>query len=56
MLYDIIAFRKYKFVGFFMALKYLPLIPALRRKRKEYFAVRDKEVIGKICRRRHILP
>ncbi len=52
MLYDIIAFRKYKFVGFFMALKYLPLIPALRRKRKEHFAVSDKDVLDKISWRR----
>ncbi len=56
MMYDIIALRKYKFVGFFMALKYLPLIPALRRKRKEYFAVRDKDVLDKISWRRHTSP
>jgi GT2 family glycosyltransferase len=41
---DILLFRKYKFVGFFWALKYLPRIPAGRRKRKEYFRVKDREV------------
>ena len=56
LLYDIFAFRKYKFAGFFMALKYLPLIPALRRKRKEIFVVRDKEVLDKISWRRHTSP
>jgi len=48
LLYDIVAFRKYKFVGFFRALAYLPLIPELRRKRKVYFAVRDNDVFDKI--------
>ncbi len=41
---DILLFRKYKFVGFFWALKYLPRVPAGRRKRKEYFRVKDREV------------
>lgn len=41
---DVVLFRKYKFVGFFWALKYLPLIPAARRKRKEYFRVTDRDV------------
>jgi hypothetical protein len=45
MLYDIFAFRKYKFVGFFMAIRHLPEIAAGRRKRKGLFKVPDKEVI-----------
>jgi GT2 family glycosyltransferase len=50
LLYDIIGFRKYKFVGFFRALSYLPMIPGGRRKRKTYFRVSDKEVIGRVSR------
>jgi len=49
MLYDIITFRKYKFVGFFRALRYLPRLPALRKKRKAYFKVTDREVFTSIC-------
>ena len=45
---DILLFRKYKFVGFFWALKYLPLIPAARRKRKAYFRVSDREVFRQV--------
>jgi GT2 family glycosyltransferase len=45
MIYDIFAFRKYKFVGFFMAFRYLPEIADGRRKRKGPFMVTDKEVI-----------
>jgi GT2 family glycosyltransferase len=45
MLYDIFAFRKYKFVGFFMAMRHLPEIADGRRKRKGLFKVTDKEVI-----------
>ena len=41
---DIVTGRKYKFVGFFWALKFLPLIPGLRNKRKQYFRLRDEEV------------
>jgi len=41
---DLVLFRKYKFVGFFWALKYLPLVPAARRKRKTYFRVGDREL------------
>ena len=44
MLYDIVAFRKYKFVGFFLALRHLPQIPAGRRKRKLLFRRRDRDV------------
>ena len=50
LLYDIIGFRKYKFVGFFRALRYLPMIPGGRRSRKAYFRVSDREVIGKVSR------
>jgi GT2 family glycosyltransferase len=46
--YDIVTFRKYKFVGFFWALKYLPRIAAGRRKRKTYFRVKDRDVIDEI--------
>jgi GT2 family glycosyltransferase len=46
--YDIVTFRKYKFVGFFWALKYLPRIAAGRRKRKAYFRVKDRDVIDLI--------
>jgi GT2 family glycosyltransferase len=49
LLYDIVAFRKYKFVGFFRALSYLPQLPALRKKRKAYFKVTDREVFTSIC-------
>ena len=45
---DILLFRKYKFVGFFWALKYLPHIPSGRRKRKEYFRVKDREVFRSV--------
>ncbi len=48
LLYDIVAVRKYKFVGFFWALTYLPRIPRLRRKRMKNFRVRDREVIENI--------
>ena len=45
MLHDIFAFRKYKFVGFFMAVRQLSKIAEGRRKRKGLFKVTDKEVI-----------
>lgn len=45
---DILLFRKYKFVGFFWALKYLPRIPAGRRQRKEYFRVSDRDVFRRV--------
>ena len=48
LMYDVMAFRKYKFVGFFWALKYLPLVPTARRKRKGYFRVTDREVFRMI--------
>ena len=48
--YDIIGFRKYKFVGFFRALRYLPAIPDGRKRRKAHFRVSDREVIEKISR------
>lgn len=47
--YDLLAFRKYKFVGFFRALAYLPLIPAKRRLRQRYFRVTDRDVLRRIC-------
>ena len=50
LLYDIIGFRKYKFVGFFSALRYLPRIPGGRRSRKAQFRVSDREVIEKVSR------
>jgi len=45
MLYDIFTFRKYKFVGFFMAVRHLSKIAEGRRKRKGLFKVTDKEAI-----------
>jgi len=45
LLYDVAAFRKYKFVGFFRALAYLPAVVAGRRKRKGQFRVADRDVI-----------
>jgi GT2 family glycosyltransferase len=45
---DLVKFRKYKFIGFFWALKYLPRIPGLRRKRKGYFRISDQEVLNYI--------
>ena len=48
LLYDVVAFRKYKFVGFFWALKYLPQVPESRRKRKECFRIQDREVFRMI--------
>jgi GT2 family glycosyltransferase len=45
---DILFVRKYKFVGFFWALKYLPRVPAARRNRKVYFRLSDREVFRKI--------
>ena len=50
MLYDIFAFRKYKFVGFFMAIRHLAKIVDGRRKRKALFKLTDKEVIRIISR------
>ena len=50
LLYDIVGFRKYKFVGFFRALRYLPAIPAGRRKRKARFRVSDRDVIRTVSR------
>lgn len=47
--YDVVAFRKYKFVGFFRALAYLKQIPSLRRQRQSYFRVTDQEVFRCIC-------
>ena len=52
LLYDILTLRKYKFVGFFWALKYLPRIPALRKTRKELFSVSDREVIARVRHKR----
>jgi len=49
MLYDIVAFRKYKFAGFFLALRYLPRIPAGRRKRKALFRIRDRDVFLRLA-------
>lgn len=49
MLYDIVSFRKYKFVGFFWALRYLTRIPALRERRKSVFRVSDRAVFRSIC-------
>lgn len=48
LLKDILLFRKYKFFGFFWALKFLPLIPAARRKRKEYFRISDRELFRNV--------
>ena len=48
LLYDIIAFRKYKFIGFIWALSYLRLVPRLRRQRKTLFTVCDREILNKI--------
>ena len=50
LLYDIVGFRKYKFVGFFRALGYLPRIPGGRRSRKALFRVSDREVIRRVSR------
>jgi GT2 family glycosyltransferase len=49
LLKDILLLRKYKFFGFFWALKFLPLVPATRRKRKEYFRVSDRELFRKVA-------
>ncbi len=51
MIYDIFAFRKYKFAGFFMAIPYLPRIAAGRRGRKALFRLTDREVIAMIEQR-----
>jgi hypothetical protein len=48
LLKDILLFRKYKFFGFFWALKFLPLVPAARRKRKEYFRISDRELFRNV--------
>jgi GT2 family glycosyltransferase len=50
LLYDIIGFRKYKFVGFFRALRYLPMIPGGRSSRKARFRVSDRDVIKMVSR------
>jgi GT2 family glycosyltransferase len=49
LLYDVVAFRKYKFVGFFRALAYLPRIPAGRRRRRALLRLSDREVFRRIC-------
>ena len=51
-LLDLAGFRKYKFVGFFRALAYLPRLPGLRRRRRELFRLTDREVIAQIRDRR----
>jgi GT2 family glycosyltransferase len=48
LLYDIVSFRKYKFIGFFWALAYLPRVPGLRRNRRNIFRISDHEVIESI--------
>lgn len=48
LLWDILSFRKYKFIGTFMALKHLPEIVKARKKRKILFVLKDMEVIEKI--------
>jgi hypothetical protein len=40
-----VAFRKYKFVGFFWALVYMSAVAGGRRKRKSIFRVTDKDII-----------
>jgi len=47
MLWDIVSIRKYKFVGFFWALRYLSQIPPRRRFRKKIFRKSDQEVFEK---------
>jgi GT2 family glycosyltransferase len=49
LLYDVVAFRKYKFVGFFRALSYLPRIGAGRRRRRALARVSDRAVFREIC-------
>ena len=49
LLYDVVAFRKYKFVGFFRALAYLPRVAAGRRRRRALLRVGDREVFRLIC-------
>ena len=49
LLYDVVAFRKYKFVGFFRALAYLPRIVAGRRRRRALARVGDRAVFREIC-------
>jgi len=48
LIWDIVSFRKYKFIGTFNALKYLPEIVKARKKRKTLFVLRDADVIVKI--------
>jgi GT2 family glycosyltransferase len=45
LIYDIVAFRKYKFVGFFWALGHLSSVVTGRRKRKSIFRMTDKDVM-----------
>jgi len=49
LVWDLLSGRKYKFVGFFWALTYLPRIPALRRQRRELFRLTDREVFRAVC-------
>lgn len=46
--YDVLAFRKYKFVGFFWSLGYLTRVLAARRQRRKHFTVTDAEVLKRI--------
>lgn len=48
LLYDLFAFRKYKFAGFFWSLAYLTRLPAARQQRRRYFSVTDAEVLKRI--------
>lgn len=53
LLYDIVSFRKYKFIGFFWALAYLPRVPGLRRNRRKNFRISDHKVIESVRWLRH---
>lgn len=45
LLYDIVTFRKYKFIGFFWGLGYLKAVFQGRKKRKSMFKLADKDII-----------
>jgi len=48
LLWDIVKFRKYKFVGMFMALTRLPEIIKERKRRKAHMLCTDSEIIARV--------
>jgi hypothetical protein len=48
MIWDILSFRKYKFVGFFMAVPKIAEVVRERNRRKLLFTQTDRHIIAKV--------